>query len=143
LHDVKRKLSEKTTELKKKQRAIADADNTLETRVAIRNMSLGELGRSCGRAKAKANRASVLDRIARCGDGLSAAQKNDWGWFKDAWDTRMLEEHKDEWPATFASWMQKVLDGMEQDSATFSRFVHQETVRCFSDEVALQVPGQG
>ena len=143
LKEVKRKIEEASAELKKKQRALADTDATWSTRSALRNMSLAELGRGVPRAKAKANRASVLDRVSRLGSGLSPAQKNVWLWFKENWDARMFEEHKDEWPQTFAGWMQRVLQDMDNDPAAFSQFVHKETLRCFGGELALQVPGQG
>ena len=74
---------------------------------------------------------------------MSDPQKADWKWFKEHWDAKMLQEHQDEWPKRFAEWMQKVLDDVEKDSAAVSRFVHTETVRCFSDKVALAVPGHG
>ena len=29
---------------------------------------------------------------------FSAEQKNDWAWFKGAWDEKMVEDGKEEWP---------------------------------------------
>lgn len=144
LKDIRRQVEKKSAELAQKRRAIAEAEEVLQARQSMRTYSLGELGhgRSGGQAQAKKNRASVLDRLARCGGGLSPAQKNDFGWFKEAWDAAMSDEHKGSWPATFASWMQKVLDDVDSgDREAFSKFVHRETTRCFSSAVALSLPG--
>ena len=44
----------------------------------------------------------VLDRLALLKVGLSAAQKNDWAWFKDAWDQHMVSLHGEQWATIFA-----------------------------------------
>jgi len=57
---------------------------------AVKAFSLYELdeGRPRGGgAEGKRNRAQVLDRLARLGQGISPAQRNDFAWFKDAWDS--------------------------------------------------------
>ena len=83
----------------------------------------------------------VLDRLARLGQGLSPAQRNDFRGFKDAWDARMLQEHGDEWPKTFTGWMQRLLEDNENGVANaFSVFVHNETRRCFDGVPSLRVP---
>ena len=92
-------------------------------------------------APAEKRRHDVLDRLVRSCGGLSPAQKNEFTWWKDAWDAKMLEEHGDEWVRVFAEWIQKVLDDFETGVANaFSLFVHAETRRCFDEVVALQVP---
>ena len=73
------------------------------------------------------------------GAGLSGAQKNDWVWWKDAWDDKMVAEHKQNWPEVFAGWMQHVMN--DDRSNAFSVFVRDETQRVFSQEHALHVPG--
>ena len=86
-------------------------------------------------------RFEVLDRLARTGVGLSAAQKNDWQWFKESWDAKMLCEHEAEWANLFCSWIQGVLDQLEAGLRNaFSLFVRSETQRCFSSQAELLVP---
>ena len=88
-------------------------------------------------------RFEVLDRLAHLGTGLASAQRNDFAWFKSAWDERMLEEHGGEWPNVFATYVQHVLDDLATEgcSNAFSLFVHNETLRCMSGGLALRVPG--
>ena len=79
--------------------------------------------------------------MARLGHGLSAAQKNDFGWWKDSWDAKMLAEHGDEWPRTFAEWVTKLLQDIEGGAGNeFSLFVNSETCRALADKPVLQVP---
>ena len=110
----------------------------------MKAFSLSELGegrRSCGGAAGAKARHHVLDRLARLGEGISPGQRNDFAWFKEAWDKKMLDEHGAGWPALFASWSQRLVEGHEQGNrAAFSAFVHDETKRCFGHEVALVVP---
>ena len=83
----------------------------------------------------------MLDRLARLGHGLSAAQKNDFGWRKENWDAKMLEEHGGDWLRIFAEWMQKLLVDVEGGARNaFSIFVHSETRRTLGDKLALQIP---
>ena len=116
----------------------------LETKHAIKQYSLEDLGKGRSRGggvAAKKNRWEVLDRLARLGQGLSPAQRNDFKWFKEAWDARMLQEHGDNWPELFMGWMQRLLGENEDGVANaFSVFVHTETRRCFDGVSALRVP---
>ena len=110
---------------------------------AMKTYSLVDLGdgRSCGGKASGKKRHEVLDRLFRSCGGLSPAQKNDFAWWKDAWDKQMLEEYGAEWARVFAEWVQKVLADFENGVGNaFSLFVHAETRRCFHDVVALQVP---
>ena len=94
-----------------------------------------------GGVAAKKRRWEVLDRLARLGQGLSPAQRNDFGWFKETWDSRMLQEYGDSWPEVFMGWMQQLLGENENGVANaFSLFVHNETRRCFDGVSALRVP---
>ena len=129
---------------KKRKREIEDAELVLETKHAIKQYTLQDLGmgqKRVGGAAAKKNRLEVLDRLARLGQGLSPAQKNDFKWFKEAWDARMLQENGDNWPELFMGWMQRLL-GENEDGVgnAFSVFVHNETRRCFDGVSALRVP---
>ena len=90
--------------------------------------------------KARKNRFEVLDRLARIRAGLSAGQKNDWPWFKDAWDKNMVKEHGADWAQVFSEWIQGVLD--DERSNAFSIFVYSETCRVFKGAAALHNPGR-
>ena len=94
-----------------------------------------------GGAKGRNQRWDVLDRMARLKAGLSDGQKNDWAWFKNTWDAKMLDEHGAHWPLVFVGWIEGVLDAMETTGNRFSAFVHEETKRVFKGHVALSVPG--
>ena len=129
--------------LKKRKREILDAECLLEMKHAMKTYSLVDLGdgRSCGGKASGKKRHEVLDRLFRSCGGLSPAQKNDFAWWKDAWDKTMLEEYGAEWARVFAEWVQKVLADFENGVGNaFSLFVHAETRRCFHDVLALQVP---
>ena len=90
-----------------------------------------------GTVAMRKNRFQLMDRIASVGAGLSAEQRNDWTWFKETWDKKMSEEHKDLWGTVFAGWMQGVLENMREENNAMSLFVHSETVRCFADDVGV------
>lgn len=129
-----------------KRAAVADLENVLEARHAMKTFTPGVLGqgkKKAGGAKGQRARFDVLDRLAHLGVGLSPGQKNDWAWFKAAWDAKMVSEHDQEWPMLFAGWMQQVLDEMAQEAGSnaFSSFVHRETLRCLSAQDALRIPG--
>ena len=142
---LKQEIEESNELLKKRKAAVAEAENILETKHAVKSYSLEDLGKGrsrCGGAQGKKKRFEVLDRIARsCGQGLSPAQKNDHAWWKDAWDAKMLGEHGDDWPEVFAGWMQRVIADCEGGvSNSFSLFVQSETHRCLEGTLALRVP---
>ena len=94
-----------------------------------------------GGVPARKMRFDVLDRIAKLGSGLTPAQKNDWAWFREAWDAKMYGEHDLNWGGLFCGWTQKVLDDLADgmDSVS-SAFVHGETLRNFKEAVMLMVP---
>ena len=129
-------------ELRNTRRKIQEMESICESRHAIKSFTLEALGEgngNAGGAKARKNRFEVLDRLARIRAGLSAGQKNDWSWFKEAWDKEMVKEHGANWASLFAKWMQNVLD--DESSNAFSKFVYNETCRVFHGTAALQVPG--
>ena len=73
--------------------------------VEAKNLTLQALGEGCpkaGGAKGRKNRFEVLDRLSRLKAGLSAGQKNDWPWFKEAWDGAMEAQHGANWASVFA-----------------------------------------
>ena len=89
--------------------------------------------------KARSKRFEVLDRLSRLGAGLSSGQRNDWPWFKEAWDAAMVKIHKADWADQFSRWIQQVLD--DERGSAFSEFVYCETRRVFERSAALHVPG--
>ena len=111
-------------------------------RHAIKTFTVDVLGagsQNAGGATANKNRFDVLDRLSRLKSGLSAGQRNDWAWFKDAWDDKMVAEHRDTWADVFSGWMRSVLN--DDHSNAFSVFVYNETRRVLGSSAALQVPG--
>ena len=142
---LKKAIREAESVLAKKKTQIAEQEQLIEARHAVKQFSLSYLGDgepNCGRARGRNHRHAVLDRVSRLGTGLSPEQRNDWAWFKDEWDRVMLLEHGAEWVRVFASWMQKVLDELDSGTAhAFSAFVHSETRRRLDDQPGLRVPG--
>ena len=115
----------------------------LETKYAVKQYSLGDLGKGRsrgGKSCAKKRRLEMLDRLARLGQGLSAAQRNDFSWFKDAWDARMLQGDGGIWPVTFMGWVQRLLGENDDGVAnTFPFFFHGERRRCFDGDARVFV----
>lgn len=137
---AEKKAAEK--ELHVKRQKLQELESATACKHAMKRYRLEDLGKgasNAGGAKGKKNRLEALDRLSRLNSGLSAGQRNDWQWFKDAWDKAMLTEYGDDWPETFAAWMQEVL--MDSRSNAFSIFVHKETCRVFDGAAALQIPG--
>ena len=83
----------------------------------------------------------MLSRLARHKVGLSSAQKNDFAWWKETWDEKMVTEYGKDWAETFAGWMQSILDS--EASNAFSQFMYNETCRVLHESTALAVPGAG
>ena len=143
---IKAQVDAAEQELKRKRVALKDLEDALEVKHAMKTFTpdlLGQGQKKAGGHKGHKARMDVLDRLTCFGVGLSPSQRNDWPWFKAAWDAKMVSEHDQEWGRTFAGWMQQVLDEMTQEggSNAFSCFVHRETLRCLSDQVALRLPG--
>ncbi len=129
-------------ELRETRRKIHEMESVGACRHAIKTFTLEALGEgndNAGGPKARKNRFEALDRLARIRAGLSAGQKNDWSWFKEAWDKEMVKQHGANWASVFAKWMQSVLD--DECSNAFSTFVYNETCRVFHGTAALHVPG--
>ena len=142
---LKRELEDKKRLLQKRAEQVQAATQALEdvtTRKCYSVECLGQGQARSGGAAARKLRVQVLDRLAVVGPGLSPEQRNDWSWFKTAWDARMVDEHKEDWGGTFARWIQAVVDDFQagRDEA-FSAFVHSETLRCFGDQPRLVCPG--
>ena len=131
--------------LAKKKKEFLTLESALVTRHALKRYSPETLGQGkprSGGATARKMRFEVLDRLSKLGTGLTGAQRNDWAWFREAWDAKMCAEHGVDWGGIFAGWIQKVLDDlMDGVSNALSVFVHEETSRCFGDMEMLAIPG--
>jgi hypothetical protein len=142
---TKRELAVAATLVQKRKAELIELESLKESKHTMKRFSLEHLGdgnAKGGGVAARKRRFEVLDRLVRIGSCLSTAQKNDWVWFKEAWDEKMLEEHKSEWGGVFATWMQQVLDDYDRGMGNaMSVFVHKETRRCFDIVPALLVPG--
>ena len=119
-------------------------EGVLETKYAMERIAPDALGHGHATAKGVAGRKlrfEVLDRLSRLGTGLSPAQRNDWAWFRNSWDIKMVEIHKDKWAQTFCGWMQHCLDEIADGHCNaFSVFVHRATVEHFMNEPMLTLP---
>ena len=151
MHDTHQSLSATKAQLKliaeilrNTRMDLLDTEQALEAKRAVKAFSLFDLGD--GRPKGggvdgKKNRAQVLDRLPRLGVGISAEQRNDFMWFKDTWDKKMLEEHGPGWPVLFVGWAQRLINQHETgDRRAFIVFMHEQSTRCVGDDVALVVP---
>jgi hypothetical protein len=141
----KKELAVASALMRKRKADLVEIESLKESKHMMKRFSLENLGEGHpkgGGAAARKRRFEVLNRLMRLGSGLSFAQKNDWTWFKEAWDEKMLVEHKNKWGGLFATWMQQVLDDYEKGVGNpMSIFVHRETRRCFDVVPALLVPG--
>ena len=70
--------------------------------------------------RANKNSFEVLDRLSRHAAGLSDAQKNDFQWWKEAWDGAMVTTHGVNWADMLAGWVQNLLGATESNA--FSKF---------------------
>ena len=142
---VCRRQTEEANQLLKKRKAeLLNMDRLLEAKHSIENVSLASMGegkRNSGGVAGRKVRYHVLDRLANLGAGLSPAQRNDFVWFKESWDDRMVDEHHEQWARLFAQWMAKVVEDIEDGSLNaFSLFVNRETRRCLSTVPLLSIP---
>ena len=87
------------------------------------------------------NRFDVLDRLSRHLAGLSPAQRNDFQWWKETCDDAMFSEHRANWAATFAGWVQNVLDASALHPNACSMFMYNETNRLLHESKSLILPG--
>ena len=130
--------------LRKRKQDLLSIESILETRHAMKRYSPEALGQGKARSggvAARRLRYEVLDKMAKLGTGLTPSQKNDWAWFREAWDEKMCDEHAQEWGGTFSQWMQKILDDLSDGVANaFSMFMYDETKQHFSKTPTLVVP---
>ena len=141
---LRREIKDAEATLKKKKELIAEHEQIAEARHVVKNFRLAYLGdgaRGCGGAAGRKRRDEVMDRMAKIGSGLSPQQRNDWVWFKEAYDRTMHGEHGDDWVRIFVGYMQEVLNQLHDGTPNaFSLFVHKETLRCFATDRGLVLP---
>ena len=76
-------------ELRQTKRKIQEMESVSASKHALKTFTMEALGdgsANAGGGKGKKKRSEVLDRLRNGRAGLSAGQKNDWPWFKEAWD---------------------------------------------------------
>ncbi len=133
--------------LRTQQAKLVDAEEAIDIKHRIKHVGLSELGagfRSCGGAAGRTARFEALNRLARLGSGLSAAQRSDFDWFRREWDAAGMDDFGEQWPRTFATWLQNVIDEyLGGNSRAFSMFMHSETRRRLSGSLALALPAAG
>ena len=71
-------------------------------------------------------RQEVMDRVADYGAVMSGEQRNDWAWFKDAWDTNQADEHTRIWGGKFCQIVQALLEAMRERPDAVSNFMYSE-----------------
>ena len=85
-------------ELERLRRKILDMERQRDAEHALKTFSLEALGAGCPKAgspKGRKARFEALDRLSRIRASLSPGQRNDWAWFKDGWDSKMLSIYKE------------------------------------------------
>ena len=93
---LRKQSAEAAEMLQKRKKELLSVESILETRHAMKRYTPEALGQGkprSGGVAARKLRYEVLDRLAKLGAGLTPAQKNDWSWFREAWDDRMCAEH--------------------------------------------------
>ena len=142
LQGLKTHIDKAKDALKKRKAEVLTLECLVECKHALKSFTpelLGHDQHNNGGGKAKKLRLEVMNRISCLGAGLTPTQRNDWTWFKEAWDKKMSLAHPGTWGGTFAGWMQKVVEDLHDNAGALSQFVALETRRCFADEPALRV----
>jgi len=107
--------------VRKANKAIKDAQDIAECSAALKNYApegLGQGKKNGGGEEFKKRRYEVMERIALRGCPLTSQQRNDWKWFKPAWDAKMAPEHDKAWGITFAGMMKGILEKLEEGAAS-------------------------
>ena len=141
---LRREIKDAEATLQKTKQLIAEQEQIAEARHVVKKFRLEYLGdgaRGCGGAAGRKRRDEVMDRMAKLGSGLSPQQRNDWVWFKEAYDRKMHGAHGDDWVRIFVGYMQEVLNQLYDGTPNaFSLFVHKETLRSFAADRGLVLP---
>ena len=100
-----RQIKDAESTLKKRKQQIADEEHLAGAWHAVKSYRLSYLGdkkTNCGGVVCRKRRDEVLDRLSKMGTGLSPSQRNEWAWFKEAWQGKMLVERGEQWVRVFA-----------------------------------------
>ena len=89
-------LDNAAAELNNLKRKSRELESERQCKHAVKTFSLGQLGdgqAKVGGAQGRKNRHEILDRLSRMRGyvGLSDEQRNDFAWWKDAWDEAMVK----------------------------------------------------
>ena len=133
--------------LRAQQAKLVNAEEAIDIKHRIKHVGLSEMGaglRSCGGAAGRTARFHALNRLAGLGSGLSTAQRSDFEWFRREWDAAGMEDFGGQWPETFATRLQNVIDEyLGGNPRAFSVFMRSETRRRLSASLALALPAAG
>ena len=103
--------------------------------------ALGEGKKKGGGPQFQKTRYEVLERV-RAVAHLTHEQRNDWEYFKAAWDKAMAEAHGEDWAKLFAEIIQNVIEELQAGKTTaLSDFMHNETKRVLGDVPTLVLLG--
>ena len=132
-------------QLRLRKEQLAKLETLREAKTAMKRYAPAMLGAGKANgngARGRKMRWECMDRVLGAGVGLSSSQRNDWSWFKEQWDAKMVHDYGKEWGDTFASWMNKILEDTEGGTTNaFSLFVFNETKRNFPDVKGVAAPG--
>jgi hypothetical protein len=133
---------EATKRLANIRRQTVAAEELLETQNAVKSYTPQMLGygnaRWAGPGFVKRRR-EVFNRVAKQFN-LQGQARNDWAFFVDAWDSKMVLEHGSEWGKVFAEMMQKLMLELEAgDSGALVAFQRSETRRVLGETPMLIV----
>lgn len=139
---TQREAKQAQTQLQQVRAQLREAQNLKATKDALKSYTpemLGHGRRGGGVVAHRSRRQEVLDRLASQGS-LTAAQRNDWQWFKDEWDSKMAEIHGELWGQKFAEIAQGLLAQMENGSqSAVSLFMYAETRRVLCNVPVLRL----
>jgi len=139
---LKAEVKQQEERLKAMKRKVQEAEGRVACRHHAKSFTLEMLGKgaTAQREKVKAMHArmELLDRIKDLGSGLSPGQKNDWEWFRGAWDREMAARHGDDWPEVFAGIVQNTIDS--EESNALSKLMYAESTRISQNTLAVGVP---
>ena len=139
-----RELREVQDRLRKSRQSMREAQAVVAAKEHIKSYSLAALGegkKNGGGPQFQKARHAVLERVHAIAP-LSPAQRNDWDYFKAAWDQGMAEAHGENWAGLFAEMIQNLLDELRGGKDTaLSDFMHSETLRVLGHVPSLVLPG--
>ena len=101
-------------------------------------MAFGEGKKKGGAQQHQKTRLEALERVRAVGN-LSPEQRNDWDYFRVAWDTKMADMHDGDWANIFAEILQNVVVELETENHNaLSEFMYKETKRVLGDFPTLR-----